>query len=416
MAQESMKLEEAIAIAIENNFDIKLAVNAEQLAKNSQTIYNSGFLPNVTANGNANYSNSNTTFTTQQGVENSIDGAEIQSFGSSIGINYLLFNGGARKFQYDKLKQQFALSSVQKQLQIENTLMEVYIAYFEISRNQEQRDVLSRTYQISKDRLTRVIAQQKFGQKTNLDVLNAQVDANTDSMNLMKIEMNLLNLKRNLNFLLGRAVDQKFSVDTAVVLDRALDFEKLKSDMASNNVQLQQVALNKKMSAFDVNITKAGWIPTVSASASYGLNYSDNGRVGFFQNQQSAGLSSGINLSWDIFDGGRTMVQVQNSKISLEKEALTEERTKLALDNQLAAFWLDYQLQKRLIENERTNIEVSNQNFLKSKELFHLGQASSLDFREAQLNQMRTKLNLINATFDAKIAELQLKRFAGTLI
>ncbi|MDG1174404.1 MAG: TolC family protein, partial [Flavobacteriales bacterium] len=68
------------------------------------------------------------------------------------------------------------------------------------------------------------------------------------------------------------------------------------------------------------------------------------------------------------------------------------------------------------IQNEETNVKISNQNFLKSKELFNLGKITSLEYRQAQLNLINNKLNLLNATYNAKLAELQLKRFAGLLL
>jgi outer membrane protein len=88
----------------------------------------------------------------------------------------------------------------------------------------------------------------------------------------------------------------------------------------------------------------------------------------------------------------------------------------LNLENQLASFWAEYNTQKVIIQNEETNVKISNQNFLKSKELFNLGKITSLEYRQAQLNLINNKLNLLNATYNAKLAELQLKRFAGLLL
>ncbi|MEN8869006.1 MAG: TolC family protein, partial [Flavobacteriales bacterium] len=96
-------------------------------------------------------------------------------------------------------------------------------------------------------------------------------------------------------------------------------------------------------------------------------------------------------------------------------QGLNQQKIQLNLENQLAKFWAEYNTQKAIIENEKINVEISNLNFLKSKELFNLGRVSSLDFRQAQLNLINTKLNLLNAQYNAKIAELQLKKFAGLL-
>lgn len=416
IGQESLSLEEVVSVALKNNYDIQLAENNVLQAKNNQSFYNSGFLPRVTANGNANYSNSNTSITNQAGQETKINGAETKSYGGSIGINYVLFNGGNRKFQYDRLKQQYQLASAQKKLQIETTLIEVYTGFFNVARNQEQRKTLEEAYAISKERLARVEAQQQYGQKTSLEVLNAKVDANTDSINLLNAIVLLENNKRNLNFLLGREVNTPFNVKNTVVLDNSLSYEKLKMNLDSNNIQLQQISINKSISDYDLKINQAGWMPNVSASASYGVNNSDNGKVGFFQTQSSTGLNAGLNLTWDLFDGGATKVRVQNARINQKIQLLNEEKLKLSLDNQLSVFWTDYTTQQTIIENEKINVTISEKNFLKSKERFNLGQITSLDFRQAQLNLIRTQLNLLNATYNAKIAEIQLKRFAGLLL
>lgn len=415
MAQE-LGLEEAVALALKNNYDIQLAQNTMDQAENNQSILNSGFLPTATASGNANYSNTNTSFTTQQGQENTINGAEIQSVGASVGLNYVIYNGGSRKYSFERLKKQYELSGSQQQQQIETTLIDVYSQYFTIARTQERLVTLKEAYSISKNRLERTKVQKEYGQKTKLDVLNARVDANADSINLINVRVELANGKRNLNFLLGRDVNTAFKVGNSVVLDETMNKEKLKAAMDSNNVQLKQIQINRQLAAYDLRVNKAGWLPNVSANASYGLDYRDNGQVGFFQNQQSAGLNAGVNFSWNLFDGGGTKTRVQNAEIALKSQKLNEERLKLSLNNQLEVFWAEYITQKSIMANEELNIEVSQQNFLKTKERFNLGQMTSLDFRQAQLNLVNTKLNLLNAKYSAKLAELRLKQFAGLLI
>lgn len=415
-AQDQLSLEDAVATALKNNHDILLAQNNTEQAKNNQSVLNSGFLPNATATGNANYTNTNTTFTTQMGQETSINGAEIQSVNAEFGINYILYNGGARKYSYERLKSQYQLANVQKRQQIETTLIDVYTQYFVIARTQEQLKTLTENYSISKERLERVKAQKSFGQKTQLDVLNAQVDANADSINLMTIGVELSNAKKNLNFLLGRAVNTPFTVMNEVNYDASLSKEKLKNAMDSNNVQLKQIQINRQMAAFDLRVNKSGWLPTLSTSASYRINYSDNGQVGFFQNQQSAGFNAGLNLTWNLFDGGGTHTRTQNAEIALKSRELDEQRLRLNLENQLELFWAEYNTQKAVVSNEQLNLQISQANFDKSKEKYQLGQITSLEFRQAQLSLAQTELNLLNAKYAAKLAELRLKQFAGLLI
>jgi|TARA_B110000238_G_scaffold6530_1_gene6645 outer membrane protein TolC len=415
ISQETMSVEDAIAIAMKHNYDIKLADNSLLQAENNKSIYNTGFLPTVTASANGKYSNSDAVITTQTGQENTINGIETKGYGGSVGLNYILYNGGSRKFQYDKLKIMYDLSDAQKQIQIENTLIDVYTNFYNVARSQEQKATLIEAFGVSKERLERVTVQQQYGKKTQLDILNAKVDANRDSINLLNAGVALENNRRNLNFLLGREINTSFETSKEVVLEENLSYTVLLGQLKSNNNSLKQIEINKTISQQDLSINQAGWLPSVSTSISYGLNYSDNGPAGFLAVQQTTGLNSGLNLSWTVFDGGSTKVRVQNAKINLKTQELNKQKLQLNLENQLAKFWAEYNTQKAIIENEKINIEISNQNFLKSKELFNLGRATSLDFRQAQLNLVNTKLNLLNAKYNAKIAELQLKKFAGLL-
>ena len=56
-AQDLLEKQGAVGIALENNFDIKVSNNDLEAAKNSSSIYNSGYLPSVFASGGADYQN-----------------------------------------------------------------------------------------------------------------------------------------------------------------------------------------------------------------------------------------------------------------------------------------------------------------------------------------------------------------------
>ncbi|MEN8928121.1 MAG: TolC family protein [Flavobacteriales bacterium] len=415
ITQEKMAIEDAIALALKNNYDIQLASNSMLQADNSRSIYNSGYLPTLTGTGSASYANNDNKLTNQAGVELDVPGVEATRYSGSVALNYVVYNGGSRKYNFEKLKNQYELASSQKKIQIENTLIDVYTTFYNVARNQEQKNTLVEAYNISKERLERVTAQQKYGQKTTLDILNAKVDANADSILLLNLSVQLQNNMRNLNFLLGREINTTFQVAKEVNLDENLSYSTLLEQLKAENNQLKQIQIKQAISEQDLKINRAGWLPSVSTSLGYGLNYADNGPAGFFAVQQSNGFNAALNLNWNIFDGGTTKVRVQNAKIAMKTQDLNAKKLSLTLENQLATFWAEYNTQKIIIKNEETNVEISNQNFLKSKELFNLGKVTSIEYRQAQLNLVNNKLNLLNATYNAKIAELQLKRFAGLL-
>jgi outer membrane protein len=70
----------------------------------------------------------------------------------------------------------------------------------------------------------------------------------------------------------------------------------------------------------------------------------------------------------------------------------------------------------QVLAAEQLNIHSAQLNFDQSKAYYELGQISSTQFREAQLNLISAKNNIQSATYNAKIAETELKKSSGVLV
>ncbi len=415
-AQDLLSLDQAISAAMAHNFDIQLANNNKLIAENNQDIKNSGYLPTITGSANANYANNSAFVVNQENEEFDISGIQTSSYGASIALNYSIYSGGTRKHQYDKLKVAYELSDVQRRIQIDNTLLNIYTSYYAIAKSSVQIAILKQAFDISQQRLIRTQYQFDFGQKTNLDVLNAKVDVNNDSLNLVNAQIQLDNAKRQLNFLMGQDVSQNFEVDETIEINEQLNFNTIQENMKAHNNQTKQIDLNTTISEYDLKINQSSWVPTVSTSVSYGFNNSQNGPASLFATQNITGLNAAINLNWNIFDGGKTSTNVQNAKINLENQTLYKQQLAMNLNTELTNTWADYTNQLIILNTEKVNVEVSEQNFLKTQERYNLGQVSSIDFRQAQLNWISSEVNLTNAKFAVKTAEMQLRKLEGKLV
>jgi outer membrane protein len=414
--QQKLSIDQAVVIALENNYDIRIVSNNVEVAENNQNVKNSGYLPTVGVSAGANYSNNNANIETQAGVEQTINGIEANSYNASIGVNYVLFNGMNRKNAFEKLKRSYDLANVQRQVQIDNTILAVYNAYYELAKSDIMQGILEESFEISKNRLRRLEYQKEFGQTTSLEILNAQVDMNNDSMSMVNGLLANDNARRNLNYLLGLPADELIQVDQNVDVSTLLDFNAISANMLENNSSAKQFELSKELANYDLKTSQSGWMPTVSTNVSYGLNNANNGPASFLARQNITGLNAGVSLTWNIFDGGATSTRVANAKIAVDNQTLYKEQIDLSLKNQLANAWASYMNQLAVINFEETNVEVSNQNFLKTEEQYKLGRVNSTDFRQAQLNLINAQVNLETAKFNVKIAEAQLKMLEGTLV
>jgi len=287
-AQETVKdslltKEEVIARALESNYGIKMANNNVEIAENNQGILNSGYLPSLRGNGGYTY-NLNDRLTEPED-DDIVDqkGIEGKSYNASINLDYTLFDGLGRLYNYKSLKEQYNLSQLEARETIENTILQLLSVYYEVARLSQNMEVLEETLQISQERVKRAQYQFEYGQSNNLVVLNARVDVNTDSINLIETRQQLQNTKRDLNVILNRDINNReFQVDTLVDFIPQLQIESFLAQSAQNNVSLLQAQSNIMISDYDIKVSKSGYLPTVGLTGSYGWNRNISAATAFF--------------------------------------------------------------------------------------------------------------------------------------
>jgi outer membrane protein len=418
-SQEILTKKEALKITLENNFGIKIANNNLAVAKNNSSIFNTRFLPTAGISSGANYSRNNQTVTPQDGDLRSTNGAVTKSYNASLNLNYTLYDGLGRKYNYQQLKETYNLTELQAKETIENTYLQLFTSYFQIARLSENTNNLSEALTISKRRLQRAKYQYEYGQSTKLEFLNAEVDVNNDSISLISARQQLNNAKRGLNIVLGIEKEVNYRVETDVDFIKIMNFDDLQMKTLANNSLLQQNEKNVAISKFNVKINKANYMPSVGLNTSYGLNKSNNENpANPFSpaSVSSTGLNAGLSLSWSLFDGGGTKTRVANAKIALDNQQILLAQQRTIIQNNLKNTWENYNNQLFIIGAQEKNVSTTKNNFERTEERFKLGQVISIEFRQAQINLINAKTALNNAKYDAKLIELQLLQLSGDIL
>jgi len=418
-SQEKLSKMDAVNIALKNNFDIIVVNNNVDAAKNNSSIYNTGYLPTLSANGGGNFQDKENVNTFEDGsIQN--NSSQTKFYSASVGVNYLLFDGLGRKYNYKKLQELYNLSEIQARQVIENTLLQLLASYYDVARLTENKINQEKSLSVSKSRSLRERYNYEFGQNTQLDVLNSEVDVNNDSIALLSISRELSNAKRDLNVVLGRDITADFKVDTTVNYAINLTYNNLLNSAKTNNAILLQAEKNIDLSVFDLKISKANWLPIVGLNGAYGWNNLDinsNTQNAFsLTSQTSKGINAGLNLSWNIFDGGATKTRVENAKIAIDNSEIQKEKIALDLERNVANAWETYQNSLFILQAEQKNVDTNKRNFSRSEEQFKLGQIISVEFRFAQNNFLNAVNNYNQAKYTAKIAELRLLQLSGQVL
>ncbi|SHG46422.1 TolC family protein [Flagellimonas flava] len=418
LAQEQMLgKEEAIAMTLANNLGIQVARNTQKIDENNANILNSGYLPSVTANAGGSIDKQNTEGQLANGETRTADGVETRRYNASVNVNYTLFDGLGRYYDYKSFKERSLQSELEVRQTIETTVLQLFTVYYEVARLTENTQNLEQALAISKDRLTRARYQFEYGQNTGLDVLNAEVDINTDSINLLNSRQQLRNTMRDLNLILNRELSTAFSADTTVNFVSGLEMENMHNEAKTNNVRLQIADRQMNINQLNIKSARSAFLPTIGLTGSYGWNESNNNSpLAFTVQNSSTGVSGGINLTWSLFDGGRAITGIKNVKIGYENQELLQKQIKLEVERDIRNAWDSYTNALYVLEVQEKNLQTTLNNFNRTDERYKLGQITSIEFRQAQLNLLNAELAQSQAKYSAKLAELQMLQVSGQLL
>ncbi|MWW25991.1 TolC family protein [Algibacter lectus] len=415
-AQELITPEKAVSLALENNYGIKIAKTDVEIAENNADILNSGYLPTLTGNAGANYNLDDTEVGFSDGTNRVLNGAESSSYNASVDLDYTLFDGLGRSYDYKQFKETKQLTELQARETIENTIVQLFTIYYNVAELIENKDAVAQTLAISKDRLIRAQYQFDYGQANKLASLNAEVDINNDSISFMNTLQELNNAKRDLNFVLGNTIPYDFTIDTEVAFDNLYDRSELLAKTRNNNISILQVNKNIDINALEIKSETSAYLPTVGLSGSYGWNKNNNNAASFAAYSINTGLSAGLSLSWNLFDGGSTITNVRNAKVNLEAQKILKEQLLVSIVRDFNNAWDDYENKLSVYRLQEHNIKTAQNNFDRTKEQFKLGQINSIEFRQAQINLLNAELSRNQAKYLAKIAEMQMLQISGDLL
>src|SRR5690606_36456326 len=256
-AQELLTVKDAIAIALENNYDIKLFQNNLRVAQENVTPGNAGMLPTVTGNFNQNNSLSNSNQTQANGDVRALDNAKNNSLNYGISVGWTVFDGLGMFSRYETLKELQKQGEAELQRSVVTRISDVISTYYTIVEQQNLLSAIDSSIVISQERLRTAENRFSIGKASRLEVLNVQVNLNTDESNRIKQENVVKNLKITLNTLLARDLQQDFQVIREVSIDETLTLGNLLEQSKSTNPDLILISINRRLAELEEKTVKA---------------------------------------------------------------------------------------------------------------------------------------------------------------
>ncbi|MBB6238402.1 outer membrane protein TolC [Pedobacter sp. AK013] len=413
-AQEKLSLQEAITVALQNNYDIKISKNQIDIAKNNANIGNAGMLPNLTGSYTNGGSIQNTRQTPATGPDRVITGAKSTNNSYGAELNWTIFNGFSMFANYDRLKELQKQGELNARLTILTTVADVITAYYDIVRQQQLVIAADSAMDVSVLRTNIAKTKLQLGRGSKLDVLTAQVDYNTDTSNYLQTKNALQVAKVRLNQLMVRDIGTSFSVDNRIDVDKGIQFSKMAEMAEQQNPNVQNAFINQRIASLNLKSIRGARYPSVSLNSGYSRANSTS-PTGFNQKFAANGFTYGVTASINLFNGFLQRQQERNAKIEIDNSALNLNKTKLDVNSQLLTAYQNYSTYLDLIKLEQRNVDIAKENLDITLAKYRLGSIAPLELREAQRNAIDAQNRFIEMQYQAKIAETTLKEISGNI-
>lgn len=414
-AQRVLTVDDVVKLAIEYNFSVQLAEQNIKISENNASKENFGYNPTVSATLGPTATIGGSTQQFGNGTEATTGTALSWTAGASVDASYLLLDQ-SRSIRLNQMKERLNLSNVQLRQTIENTIFQVYNQYYAIAQLSENLKATEEALALSRKRKERVQLRYDLSQGSRLDILNAQVDISRDSVNYLNGSQQLENAKRDLEVLIGQEIDDTYELSTSVSYNPSLTKESIKAKAIEQNVNILLSDQLQMINKLELDVIDKINSPTIGASAGLNYNYSQNAPGAFITNSTSSGLNLGLTLNWNLYDGGQKKILEDNAKINVETESLTRDQIVVELSRDIDNAWGNYQNALYILNVEQNSLDINRLNLERTLELFNAGQATSVDFRQAQLNLLQSEIGYNVARYQAKLLELELLYHSGDLI
>lgn len=410
-------LKRCIEAGLQKNYDIRIMRNNQEISDNNLTVGNAGYLPSVDLTTGYSGSVNNTTQNLANGEKNKNSDIHNQLLNAGVNLNWTVFDGFNIQTNHQRLKELQRMGELNTRLTIENFVSGLTSEYYNYIQQNIRLKNLKSAVKLSKERLRIVEARYEIGAGSRLDLQQAKVDFNSDSSRLIKQYEILYTSRISLNQMMAADNIEQLIVttDSIIEFNQFINKEDIWQKTLSLNTFLLLSNKNKNLSLLDLKTAQSENYPYLKLNAGYG--YTKNiYNTGTIDNQNNLGLTYGLTLGFNLFDGFNRKRKQKNARIEVENKELQYEQTILSLKADFSNMWMAYRNNIDLTNLEKENVQTAKENHEIAIERYKLGDLSGIELREAQNSLLEAEERLVQAEYNTKLCEISLMQISGQVI
>ncbi len=399
-------LKDCVNHALQNNISVKQSTNSLLINEQDVLQAKGQFLPALnTSLGQRLSIGSGFDPVTNQRINNQT----THSFNYNIGVNQTIFNG----FRTLNLYKQSLLNLETSKLELnrikDDIALNVVNAYLNVLFNKERLEMASNQYLFSKNQLNQITSLVEAGVQPKVNIYDAQATLSNDAQNVTlannNYKLSLLSLSQLLQIKHNNFEIEILQVDTPskTLLYNAVD--PILNYALEHRNEIKIAEKNIENAALNVDVSKSGYYPTVTAGYGFGSVWSESKndfiRQAFFRELDlNKGHNFNLNVNIPIFSRYQNKTSVARAKIRATNSALNLQQAKLNLESNIQLAFADAQAAFKTYQGAKKTLEAQELSFKNAQERYQLGAINTFDLDQSRVRFVNAQSALINAKYD----------------
>ena len=411
-AQKKWTMQECIDYAMANNITLQKSKLQKQSATEDLKGSKAALLPTLNASTNQSvgyqpWKDSGVSTVTNGMVNTKVDKTYYNG-SYAVNAQWTVWNGNrnTNTIKLNKITEDEAeLQSKETANSIQERIAQLYTQILSLDENVKVNEQMLETAKKNEERGQEMV---NVGKMSKADLAQLSAQRATDEYNIVETRSQLLNYKLQLKQLLEITDETEFDVaipeitDT-MVLKEVPTLQGVYEQALLNRPEIERSKLAIKSSDVNLSVAKAGWLPTVSMTGSFGTSTNSLSSNGWGkQMKTNFDAMAGVSVSVPIYDGRSTKTSVNKAKIqqlSAQLDLLDQQKT---LYSTIQEYWLNAQTNQQKYKAACATVESEQQSFDLLQEQFRLGLKNIVELMtgkdnllSAQQNQLQSKYQTI---------------------
>lgn len=408
-----IKLDEAIALGIQNNRQLKIANTDLAIANENVDQAKIAKMPRIGVNGGYTYIGNPKIYEGFYQSNITVDYYNHQAFANIIS-SLPIYAGSAinKRIDQQELLSQMQQSAVKMtEADVKNAITE---QYFTLEKLYRQIEVTKQNIINTDLRIRQLKSRVDNGQNIKSDLLRTELQQSNFKVSVFRSTNTIELISNYLDILIGFPTNTilKPVVAESMLPTENINLQESLAEAFQNREEIKRAEVKIKLSESSLSLTKSGFMPNINANLILNTEYP--AQWPNYVNLLNY-WAAGVSLNWDVSSFYNLKHRISGDRLEIDKSNIALQVTKDQISTEVKNAYVRYAESKENIKTYKKDVELSMSNYKIVKSRYDNDFALISEIVDAELQLNNSRISLVNANLDLIIQYYSLQYAMGKL-